>query len=204
MILMKEEYMRIAHRYMALLLILALVAGCAGNAKEDKQIYESPAEAKAIQAEKASGLNYEAAMLIEQRQYRNAEMLLKEALTEDMTHGPAHNNLGLVYYHLQQYYTAAWEFEYAVKLMDNASEPLNNLGMVYEAVGQYEKAHGYYERAYEADPNNVQIIGNFARNHVRQGLKNNQLRVLLDEIVLRDGRTDWIEWAKEQRAVIGN
>ncbi|QQE11332.1 tetratricopeptide repeat protein [Planctomycetota bacterium] len=195
--------MRKAHRYIALLLITIIFTGCTGNPKQDKQVYESPAEAKAAQAEKASILNHEAAMYIEQRQYQKAETLLKEALTEDMTYAPAHNNLGLVYYHQQQYYTAAWEFEYAVKLMDNASEPLNNLGMVYEAVGQYEKAHGYYERAYKADPNNVQIIGNYARNHVRQGLRNDQVRTLIDEIILRDNRTDWIEWAKEQRAVMG-
>ncbi|QQE12594.1 tetratricopeptide repeat protein [Planctomycetota bacterium] len=142
-------------------------------------------------------------MYIEQGQYQKAEILLKEALTEDMTYAPAHNNLGLVYYHLQQYNTAAWEFEYEVKLLDNASEPLNNLGMVYEAVGQYEKAHGYYERAYKADPNNVQIIGNYARNQVRQRKRNDGLRELLDETILREIRTDWIEWAKEQRAVIG-
>ena len=177
--------------------------GCASSLDTNKQTYESPAEAKAAQVEKAADQNQEAAMFIGQGQYTKAEQLLKEALTEDMTYAPAHNNLGLVYYHSQQYYTAAWEFEYAVKLMDNASEPLNNLGMVYEAVGQYEEAQDYYKRAYEADPNNVQIIGNYARNHVRQGLKNDQLRKLLDEIVLRDDREDWIEWAKEQRAVQG-
>ncbi|QQE13179.1 hypothetical protein JD969_06880 [Planctomycetota bacterium] len=33
--------------------------------------------------------------------------------------------------------------------------------------GAGRKTQGYYERACEADPNNVQIIGNFTRNYVR-------------------------------------
>jgi hypothetical protein len=31
--------------------------------------------------------------------------------------GPAHNNLGIVYYRQKKYYLAAWEFQYAAKLM---------------------------------------------------------------------------------------
>jgi hypothetical protein len=31
--------------------------------------------------------------------------------------GPAHNNLGIVYYRRKKYYLAAWEFQYAARLM---------------------------------------------------------------------------------------
>ncbi|QDU34569.1 Photosystem I assembly protein Ycf3 [Poriferisphaera corsica] len=183
--------------------LITVFVGCVGLHDTDVKTYQSPVKAKADQAQKAADLNSSAVNYIEQNNLNRAEQLLKEALTEDMTYAPAHNNLGLVYYRLHQYYTAAWEFEYAAKLMDNAAEPLNNLGMVYEAVGQYKKAHDYYKQAYQADSENVQVIANFARNHVRQGLRNDQLRDLLEEIVLRDDRNEWVAWAREQRAVIG-
>ncbi|WP_432799807.1 tetratricopeptide repeat protein [Poriferisphaera sp. WC338] len=179
------------------------MAGCIGSSPSKDQTYESPAEAQIKHTQRAANLNRLAVLQIENGDYEKAIATLKKSLGIDMDFAPAHNNLGLIYYEQEQFYTAAWEFEYAVKLMDNPAEPLNNLGMVYEAVGQYKKAHSYYEKAYEADPDQIQIVGNFARNQVRQGLRTPELKAMLDEIILKDSRADWIEWATEQRVLIG-
>ena len=53
-----------------------------------------------------------------------AEIHLKKALVADVTYGPAHNSLGVVYMLQRNYYIAAWEFEYAAKLMPSNTEPM--------------------------------------------------------------------------------
>src|SRR6476619_303990 len=49
--------------------------------------------------------------LIREGKYDAAEDILKNALAADVMYGPARNNLGLVYFHQQKLYPAAWEFE---------------------------------------------------------------------------------------------
>ena len=61
-----------------------------------------------------------------------AERLFREAVDVDVAFGPAHNNLGKVYFELEKMYLAAWEFEYAIKLMPHHPGPRNNLGLVLE------------------------------------------------------------------------
>jgi Flp pilus assembly protein TadD len=46
-----------------------------------------------------------------------AERLLREALTADLWHGPAHNDLGVIHLRRNELYEAASEFEWARKLM---------------------------------------------------------------------------------------
>jgi Flp pilus assembly protein TadD len=55
-----------------------------------------------------------------------AERLLREALTADVYHGPAHNNLGVVYLKQGELYEAAHEFEWARKLMPGHPDPRMN------------------------------------------------------------------------------
>ena len=75
--------------------------------------------------------NARAIALLEERDWEGAERALRAALAADVMHGPAHNNLGKVYYHQGKLYLAAWEFQYAAKLMPNQPEPKNNLGLVF-------------------------------------------------------------------------
>ena len=56
---------------------------------------------------------------MEKSDYDAAEAALKAALTADVMFGPAHNNLGKVYFHKGELYLAAREFDYAMKLMPN-------------------------------------------------------------------------------------
>ncbi len=125
-----------------------------------------------------------------------AEAALKAALEADIMCGPAHNNLGKVYYRQGKLYLAAWEFQYAMKLMPNQSEPPNNLGLVFEAVGKLDEATDSYGKAVVLAPENVEPLGNLARARVRRGDRQGDLVALLEKLVLRDTRPTWLAWEK--------
>jgi Flp pilus assembly protein TadD len=122
---------------------------------------------------------------------------LKRALKADIMFGLAHNNLGKLYYQQKRYYEAAWEFEYAAKLMPHRPEPRSNLGMVFEAVGRTSKAVDHYAKAMELEPDNAYYIGNLARARLRRGDRDATTRDLLQALVLKDTRPTWITWARE-------
>ena len=102
------------------------------------------------------------------------------------------------FYLTERLYLAAWEFEYAIKLMPDRVEPINNLGMVYEEVGKLEKAIEMYSMAYTIDPQNPEVIGNLTRCSLRRGDSVEQVRPLLEDLVFLDSRPEWVDWAKEQ------
>ena len=125
-----------------------------------------------------------------------AEQLLNESLLADRDFGPAHNSLGKLYFDQRKFYLAAWEFEYANKLMSGRAEPLNNIGLVMEAVGRLEEAVSYYQQATELDSENPQYLGNLLRAKIRQGTDPSILREDLQQLVLIDPRPEWSDWAK--------
>src|SRR5437588_1148332 len=101
--------------------------------------------------------------------FDKAEKHLQESLAADVRFGPAHHSLGVLYDWERKLYLAAWEFEYASRLMPDRFEPLNNLGLVYESAGKYEQAKVFYHLAREKSPNQPQVIGNLARASFRNG-----------------------------------
>ena len=127
-----------------------------------------------------------------------AEQLLKDALVSDVRFGPAHHSLGVLYFWQEKLYLAAWEFEYAARLMPDRFEPLNNLGLVYESVGKYEQAKGFYCLAREKAPNNPDIISNLARASFRAGDTVEEMYVVLQDILATDSRPEWRSWAAEK------
>jgi len=141
--------------------------------------------------------------LLKDGQLDQAEKAFQAALAADLFFGPAHNNLGTVYLRQQKYYLAAWEFQYAEKLMPHQAEPRNNLGLVYEAVGKLDDAAKSYEQALDLEPDNSRIAGNLARVYVRSNRRDDKTRKLLESIVLKDSRPDWIAWARERLALMG-
>jgi len=147
--------------------------------------------------------NAQAIKLLEANKFPEAQKLLKEALDADVTFGPAHNNLGKAYYHQNEFYLAAWEFQYASKLMPDAPEPRNNLGLVLEAVGKMDEAINWYDQALQIRPDNPQFLGNDARARYRRGDHDDHLRQLLQELVEKDDRPDWSAWAREQLLRMG-
>jgi Flp pilus assembly protein TadD len=180
-----------------------LIAGCAakdgGQAKSD---YETVARDPRRDSDVAERHNTAAVRRMEQGDFNGAESDLKAALAADVMHGPAHNNLGKVYYHQGKFYLAAWEFQYAAKLMPNIPEPRNNLGLVFEAAGKLDDAVTSYDEAMSLAPDNVHFMGNLARARVRRGDEDDSVRDLLRQIVLRETRPDWADWARARLAMM--
>lgn len=185
-------------------LCLLVIPGCEStSSKQEVERYQTVAPGVSGNTERARELNTQAMALILEEQYDEAEELLKDALTADVTFGPAHNNLGRVYYAKKQFYTAAWEFEYAAKLLPHHAEPRNNLGLVFEAVGDYDEAVGHYEEALLIEPNNPELIGNLVRTRLNRGDRDLEVRRLLNELILRDTRPHWTEWAHDKLRMLG-
>ena len=129
-----------------------------------------------------------------------AENLLKQAIQADVAFGPAHNNLGLVYFRQGKLYLAAWEFEYAIKLMPNHPEPRNNLGLALETVRRFDEAVGHYQEAVDREPDNPELLGNLARARLRRGDPTAEVKQLLQNLLLRETRPEWVQWAEEELA----
>jgi len=115
-----------------------------------------------------------------------------------VNHAPSHNTLGRIHYQLNDYYLAAWEFEFALKISPNTPEYHNNLGLVYEAADRLEEASLQYTNAIELEPQNYNFVSNYARVRIRKGEVNEETRDLLDQVVFLDPRPQWKDWARQQ------
>jgi Tfp pilus assembly protein PilF len=173
-------------------LLCGAVAGCASSHDANRV----PAAEDGRDTAKARELNDRALVLVDQGKHEQAEPLLKRAVAADVMFGPARNNLGLVYYHTNRLYLAAWEFENASRLMPHHPEPRNNLGLVLERAGRLEGATESYAKARQIEPDNPEFIGNLARAKVRRGDRDAETRELLEELVLKDPRPEWTHWAR--------
>lgn len=142
--------------------------------------------------------NEQALRRMEQDDFAKAEELLQESLVADVTFAPAHNNLGHLYFRQGKYYLAAWEFEYAAKLMPTSGEPLNNLGLIYERIGRFDEAAQRYEAAIAISPDNQEFASNLARLQVRRKDVTPETAQALHEVLFKDDRPDWKDWAGEQ------
>jgi Flp pilus assembly protein TadD len=67
---------------------------------------------------------------------------------------------------------------------------------VYERAGQLTKAVDAYAAAQRVEPDNPEYLGNLARARVRRGDNDPDTRRLLEELVLRDARPQWADWAR--------
>jgi cytochrome c-type biogenesis protein CcmH/NrfG len=177
----------------ALGMSLVLSIGCAS--RHEPVVVDGAAHAGRDTA-RAKELNEQAFKLLDEAKYDQAEKLLRDAVAADAMFGPARNNLGLVYYHTDRLYEAAWEFENAIRLMPYQPEPRNNLGLVLERAGKLTTAADAYAKARELEPDNPQYIGNLARAKIRNGDHDEQTRALLQELVLKDSRPQWNDWAR--------
>jgi len=177
------------------------LGGCQrGDLREPE--YRTVAQDPNRDTETARRENGRAFALIEAGNLNEAEKVLKKALEADLFHGPAHNNLGVVYQRQKMYYKAAWEFQYATKLMPFSPEPRNNLGLVYERVGRLKEAESWYDQAISLQPDNPEMIGNLVRVRLREGIRDEKTYRLLEELALKTIRPEWAEWAREQLAVM--
>ena len=174
--------------------LLACVAGChsSGGAANKHDIIVADGKRDTERARKEHERAYD---LIREHKYDEAEKVCKRALQADIVFGPAHNNLGLVYYYQNKLYAAAWEFQNAIKLMPYQPEPRTNLGLVFERAGKINAASEAYAKAHEIQPDNPEYLGNLARASVRMGESTDQTRQLLEELILKEDRPEWRDWA---------
>ena len=147
----------------------------------------------------AERLTKEAADLIKADPGR-AEKLLREALSEDLFFGPAHNNLGVLFLERGELYEAANEFEWARKLMPGHPDPRLNLAITLDRAGQGEQALSAYTAALDVFPGHLAVIQGLARLAVKEGWEEPRLPEWLHRIAIEGESEDWREWARRQLA----
>jgi Tfp pilus assembly protein PilF len=148
----------------------------------------------------AMQLTEQAAKAWQRHHLDKAEQLLQDALAADVNYGPAHNNLGLLYFQQGRYYLAAWEFQYATQTMGERAEPYNNLGMIFEKCDRLEAALEHYQMARERDQANPEYLGNFLRVLLKQDDKDPAAPELLRDLLLIETRPEWRCWAEDRLA----
>jgi tetratricopeptide (TPR) repeat protein len=179
-------------------------SGCGMRQRHAPESYETIAANERYDTDTARKEHEKATKLLDKSLYgksaklAEAEMHLQKALVADITYGPAHNSLGVVYMLRRNFYTAAWEFEYAAKLMPDNFEPLYNLGQLYESADKLENAVLYYEQALALAPRDPTVMGNLASAKLKSGCKLDEVRPLLELQVFHDHRAEWIHWAQDQ------
>jgi tetratricopeptide (TPR) repeat protein len=147
--------------------------------------------------ERAQKLNSEAAGIID-KDPAKAEKLLREALSADLYHGAAHNNLGVLYLKQGKLYEAAGEFEWARKLLPGLPDPRMNLALTLERGGRTEDALATYATALEVYPDHLPTMEAMALLQVRAGKTDDRTPHMLSEIALRGEDDRWREWARLQ------
>lgn len=192
-------------RFSGIILALGvLLAGCASKPQvTPSSDYRTVARDLRRDTDLAKQKNAQGVALIKAGKYAEAAEALKDALSADVTFGPAHNNLGVAYYRLSDSYKAAWEFQYAAKLMPDQPEPHNNLGMVLESANKLDDAVKAYDEALQMRPDNPQFVGNEARARFQRGDRDERERNLLQKLATIDTRPQWSDWAKEKLILMG-
>ena len=127
-----------------------------------------------------------------------AESLLREALAADIFHGPAHNDLGVIFLERGELYEAAHELEWARKLMPGHPDPRINLALVMEQAGRSDDAKAAYESALEVWPEYVPAMQGMASLTARAGMDDQRLRDWLERITVEGEERTWREWATSQ------
>lgn len=151
---------------------------------------------------KAETLTRQAAELVHSDPQK-AESLLREALTADLFHGPAHNNLGVIYLNAGKLYEAAGEFEWARKLMPGHPDPRLNLGLALERGGRVDDAIDAYRSALETAPEHLATIQALVRCQLRYGRRDAMTIEFLDIVALR-GEPAWREWARSMALALAD
>jgi len=183
--------------------LMFMLAGCATDTSAPQG--GGVIVAKDIQrdTEAAKKHNEQAAKCLDSGNLDKAESELRAALVADHFYGPAHNNLGTLYFRRKNLYGAANEYQTAAQLMPTRAEPRINLGLVFETATRLNDAVKPYEEALALDPNNMIAAGNLARVYTRLDTKPDRTRDLLKQIILKDCRPKWVEWAKERLSIMG-
>ena len=156
--------------------------------------YTTPTEA-ARDSLKAQKLTQEAA---KETDPARAEKLLREALTADVFHGPAHNNLGVVFLKQNRLYEAAQEFEWAQKTLPGHPDPRMNLALTLERAGRTDQALNAYASALEVYADHIPTMQAMTRLRLKSGKADDKTRSMLEEIAYKGENELWRNWARAQ------
>lgn len=177
----------------ALLLAAAMLTGCAAQSSSPyapmAEVTRNPAQADKLNAQAAELMHSDP---------EKAEELLREALTQDIFHGAAHNNLGVLFLKRGDLYSAAAEFEWSRRLLPGLPDPRMNLALTLETAGKVDDAIATYKTALEVYPNHLQSMQALARLQVRSRKIDEGTAALLEEIALRGETEQWKNWARLQ------
>jgi Flp pilus assembly protein TadD len=193
--------MKAMNKFILVVGLLVLTPGCQGS--PGLSSYSTVPPDPQRNTDLARQCNARGVALIRQGNLDEAQKVLKQAVEADLFFGPAHNNLGAAYFRRQEYYLAAWEFQYAAKLMPHKVEPLNNLGLVLEGAGKRDEAEKSYQEALALEPQAVEVAANLASLYVRDNRKDDKTRELLTQVARQDDRADWRSWAQDRLALLG-
>ena len=152
----------------------------------------------------ARQLNYAGIQFVRRGQIDKAEASFKKSIYADQTFGPAHNNLGKIYFRKRKLKLAATAFQEAMQLMPHRAEPVNNLGLAYEASGRINEAIELFEAAHLMGIHNPQYLGNLVRARLKRGDHDDVVQAELRELVFIDVRPEWTKWAEHHLAVSFN
>lgn len=190
-----------AHRlaWMAIAILPLAVESCSSSNPTGPY---APVSADDRDETKAEKLTREAVEVADENPEKS-ERLLREALTADLYHGPAHNDLGVLYFRQGKLYEAANEFEWARKLLPGSPDPRLNLALVLERAGQMKEAFAAYDSALEAAPEHVPTMQAYARLAVREGRRDEKTAAMIKKIALRGEDAAWREWAQKEVARTG-
>lgn len=181
------------------LLALSLLSACVARPSSSPYAVQPESARDSI---KAQSLTQRAAPLIDADPAR-AERLLREALAADLYHGPAHNNLGVLYLQQSKLYEAAGEFEWAKRLMPGHPDPRVNLALTLERAGRAADALASYHAALDAAPDSLPALMGLTRLELRRGTPSDGTRARLQTIALQVDDPAWRDWAQRQLALCG-
>ncbi len=170
-----------------------ILVGCAAKSKSP---YASQAADQMERSTQLAERLTQQAVEIAPRDSARAEELLKQALVHDLYHGPAHNNLGVLYLARGRLYEAASEFEWAKKLLPGHPDPRMNLAMTLESAGRTDEALDAYRTALEVHPDHLPTLQAMTSLQLRTGRNDESTRANLQTIALR-GDASWQSWAKQ-------
>lgn len=178
------------------LLVLAVVLGVLSGCTSHRSGPYSPTDPERRDTAAAERLTREAADLIASNPTK-AEELLREALTADLFHGAAHNNLGVLYLNAGQLYEAAGEFEWARKLMPGHPDPRLNLGLALERGGRIDEAIEAYRTALALAPEHLPTLQALTRCQIRHARQDASTITNLEHVAM-NASPQWQAWAQDQ------
>ncbi len=146
---------------------------------------------------KAQALTQRAAAIMD-KDPAKAESLLRDALTADLYHGPAHNDLGVLFLKKSLLFEAAGEFEWARKLMPGHPDPRMNLALTLERAGRVDEALTAYASALEVYEGHLPTIEAMTRLRIKSGRTDEKTKSMLEEIAFKGETPHWREWARGQ------